>query len=121
MFGGNEIVFFAVDEESRDKGFLYMLSDWVQVFNVKVMLNRLQITLSFMVDFTKLKAIPLKTDSPPPCFSASYFDSFYKFEKGESKTTQPISWLVSAYIKAVTAPILLPQMPILLTVPNPLK
>lgn len=71
-----------------------------------------------MVDFKKLRAIPLKIDSPPPCFSASSFESFYKLEKGESRTRQPISWLESAYIKAVTAPMLLPQIPMLLTVPN---
>jgi len=42
------------------------------------------------VDFKKDKAIPLKIESPPPCFSASYLDNFSKFEKGESSTKHPI-------------------------------
>ncbi len=52
----------------------------------------------------------------PACFAASSLQSFYKLEKGESKTKQAISGLRSAYIKAVTAPILRPQIPIVLTV-----
>ncbi len=74
-----------------------------------------------MVDLMKDKAIPLKIDSPPPCLSANYLESFSRLENGESRTRQPISGLVSAYINAVTAPILLPQIPILLTVYRLLK
>ena len=85
------------------------------------MLNTSRLTFSLIVDFKKDKAIPLKIDKPPPCFYASSFESFSRLEKGESSTKHPISWLVSAYIKAVTAPMLLPHIPILLTVPNPLR
>lgn len=119
VLGDDEVIVLAVDEEGWDEGLLDVLSDRVQVLDIEVVLHQTSSTLSFIVDFKKLRAIPLKIDSPPPCFSASYFESFSRFEKGESKTTHPISWLASAYISAVTAPMLLPQIPMLLTVPSP--
>lgn len=68
MFGCYEIIFFSVDEESRNVSFFYMFSNWIQIFDIKIMLSIQANTLSFIVDFTKLKAIPLNIDSPPPCF-----------------------------------------------------
>jgi hypothetical protein len=117
MLGDDEVIVLPVDEESRDEGLLDVVN-WIQFFDVEVMLDMQGFTLSLMVDLMKDKAIPLKIDSPPPCRSANSRESFSRFEKGESRTTQPISWLVSEYIRAVTAPILLPQIPILLTVPR---
>lgn len=117
MFGNDEYIVFSVDEKGRDVG-VFDVGNRVQLLNAKVMLNVRKGTLSLMVDLMNESAIPLKMESPPPCFSASYFESFSRLEKGESSTTQPISWLVSAYISAVTAPMLLPQMPMLLTVPR---
>lgn len=117
MLGNYEDIIFAVNEKSRDVGVLDV-GNWVQLLNTKVMLNVREDTLSLMVDLINESAIPLKIDNPPPCFSASSFESFSRLEKGESSTTHPISWLVSAYISAVTAPMLLPQIPMLLTVPR---
>lgn len=117
MLGNYEDIILSVNKESRDVGVLDV-RNWVQLFNTKVVLNVRKATLSLMVDLMNESAIPLKIDSPPPCFSASSFESFSRLEKGESSTTHPISWLVSAYISAVTAPMLLPQIPILLTVPK---
>lgn len=78
--------------------------------------NQINCTFSFMVLFTKDNAIPENIDKLPAYLSANSLHNFYKFEKGESKTKQAISWFWSAYIKAVTAPILLPQIAILETV-----
>ena len=69
----------------------------------------------------KCIAMPEKDDKELTYFSANYLQRSCRLEKGESSTTHPISWLVSAYINAVTAPILLPQIPILLTVPKERK
>lgn len=117
MFGNYEDIVLAVNEESRDVS-VFDVGDRVQLFNVEIVLNVRKATLSLMVDLMNESAIPLKIESPPPCLSASSFESFSRLEKGESSTTHPISWLVSAYISAVTAPMLLPQIPILLTVPR---
>ena len=69
----------------------------------------------------KVRAMPENADSPLAYFLASSLQSASRLENGESKTTQPISWLASAYMRAVTAPILLPQIPMLLTVSCSLK
>jgi len=74
-----------------------------------------------IVDFTKDRANPENIDKPPAYLSASYEHNFYKFENGESKTKHAISGFESAYINAVTAPILRPHIPILLTVPRFLR
>jgi len=66
MFGNNEIVLFAMYEEGRDESLLYMLANGVQILDVKVMLSDPRSTLSLMVDLTKLRAMPLNMESPPP-------------------------------------------------------
>ena len=90
MFGNDEIVIFAVDEECWNIGLFDVLSDRVQILNVKIVLHTNIFTFYLMVDLRKLRAIPLKIERPPPCFYASYFDSFYRLEKGESRTKHPI-------------------------------
>ena len=90
MLGDDEVIVLAVYEEGRNEGILDVL-DGVQLFNIEVVLPRGGFTFSFMVDSMKDSAIPLNTDSLPPCLSANYFDSFSKLEKGESRTTHPIS------------------------------
>jgi hypothetical protein len=120
MFGNNENIVLSMNKECRNISILHM-SNWIEIFNVKMVLDKAIYTFYWIVDLTKEIAIPLKIESPPPYFSASYFESFSRLVKGESKTTQPISWLTSAYIRAVAAPILLPQIPILLTVPRLLR
>lgn len=90
VFGHDEDVVLAVDEKSRNVGVLDV-RNWVQLLNAEVVLNVRKATLSLMVDLMKERAMPLKIESPPPCFSASSFESFSRLEKGESSTTQPIS------------------------------
>lgn len=81
----------------------------------------LKLFFYFIVFLTNERAKPENIDKFPAYLSANSLHSFYKFENGESNTRHPISGFWSAYINAVTAPILLPQIPILLTVPKPLK
>ena len=67
-------------------------------------------------------AIPEKKEIKPFAnFYASYLQSFYKLQKGESHTMQAIYGFLSAYMRAVTAPILLPHKPIELTFPSDLR
>jgi hypothetical protein len=66
MFGHNEIIIFAMYEESWNECFLHMFSNRIQVFDIEIVLYSLRNTLSFIVDFTKLRAILLKTARPPP-------------------------------------------------------
>jgi hypothetical protein len=87
----DEVVVFAVDEEGGDVGLLYVPANGVEGLDAELMLSEEPDTFSLMVDLRKLMAIPLKRESPPPCFSASYLDSFSRLEKGESNTRQPIS------------------------------
>jgi hypothetical protein len=115
MLGKNEVVLLAMNEKRGNVCIFYVIYR-VKLLDTKVMLSNVKSTFYLIVDFMKDNAIPLNIDSFPPCLSANSLESFYKFEKGESRTTHPISWLVSAYIRAVTAPMLLPQMPMLLTV-----
>ena len=86
----DEVVLLSVDKKSRNICIFHMIANWIQIFYIESMLNKYNNTLSLIVDFKKLKAIPLNTDSPPPCFYANYFDNFYKLEKGESRTKHPI-------------------------------
>ena len=91
MLWDYEVIFDAVNEKGWNVGLFDMVSDGIQSFYIEIMLIIKGDTFYWMVDFRKLRAMPLKTESPPPCFSASYLDSFYKLEKGESSTKQPIS------------------------------
>lgn len=90
MFWQDEVVVLAMDEKGRNVGILHMLYG-VQFLNIEVVLYCHTCTFYLTVDLTKDRAMPLKTANFPPCLSASSFDSFSKLEKGESRTTHPIS------------------------------
>ena len=72
----DEIVVLSVNEESWDVGLFDVISDRVEVLDAELVLTQQRNTFYLMVDLRKLRAIPLNIDKPPPCFSASSFDSF---------------------------------------------
>lgn len=93
-----------------------MLPQRVNNSNIEVVLNIVKLTFYFIVFAIKDNAIPENTETIPPAnLSASYLHSFSRLLKGESHTIHAIYGFLSAYIRAVTAPILLPQSPIELT------
>ena len=65
-----------MNEKCWNIGLLHVSSNGVEIFYVKVVLDMRDLTFYLIVDFRKLIAIPLKIDKPPPCFSASYLESF---------------------------------------------
>ena len=91
MFGNNEIVLLSMDEKDWNVSFSHVPADWIQILNVEAVLSADLCTLSLIVDLMNIRAIPLKIESPPPCFSARSLLNFYRLLKGESHTMQPIS------------------------------
>ena len=122
MSWNNEIIVFGCDEKRWNISFFHMFSQRIQGCNVKVVLYEEKSTFSLIVLEMNERAIPEKKDMNPLTNRyASSLHSFYKLLKGESQTIQAISGFLSAYIRAVTAPILLPHSPIELTVSRDLK
>ena len=89
VFGKNKIIIFGMDEKGGNECILNVF-DRIQCLDIKIVLNKPEVTFYLMVDLTNESAIPLKTANFPPCLSANSFDSVSKLEKGESRTRHPI-------------------------------
>lgn len=112
VFWRHEVIVLTHNEKSWNKGFLHIFQR-IQNGNVKVMLNYLTVT-SFLIVLEIIdRAGDTKNDGTLGYLVATNsLDKSSRLLNGESRTSPAIDGSRSAYISAVTAPMLLPHSPI---------